>query len=450
MIMKSNNRNHSGKRKKIGRCSVFFFCFIIVVYNLTGCKTETVEEPIEITLMHGWGGTMKTHALMQELYQKFDEENEDIVINFQPSSDNTIAVEKANDLLSVDKMPDVVSTNGQSYYVSNAVKKKMALDLMPYIEKDPVFQEEIDPKILESWRDSAGCVYTLPDAWEIKGYWYNAAYFKEAGIVDENGEVKLPVTWTEFYDACDKLQAWNEKSNQLISVYALENVQVVESLFLARLAGENEQGLEMTQEAPKQFDNETFRRVVREFAKIWDYSKDTNSLDYARQYIMEGKTAMYFNGVWECEIFKDSDNKQDIAYANYPTRDGKSLSYVSSSSGYVVYDNPDERKVEAGIRFLKYMLSEEVQTKLALETGQAPSNPHVDINIVQKEYPLLGNALSMAHSADIQIKSITAVWDSQLIEVLSKELREASQNEERLDILIQKLENVNKTSESQG
>ena len=93
--------------------------------------THLQEEPevTELTFIHGWGGTVKTHSTMQEIYRAFDEENPDIVLNYQPSSDSNIAVEQANNMLAIDKMPDIVSTNGQSYYVQNAVKRGMALDL---------------------------------------------------------------------------------------------------------------------------------------------------------------------------------------------------------------------------------------------------------------------------------------------------------------------------------
>ena len=87
---------------------------------------------------------------MQEIYRAFDEANPDIVLNYQPSSDSNIAVEQANNMLAIDKMPDIVSTNGQSYYVQNAVKRGMALDLLPYIEADEAFIRSIHPSVLET------------------------------------------------------------------------------------------------------------------------------------------------------------------------------------------------------------------------------------------------------------------------------------------------------------
>lgn len=401
------------------------------------------EESVRLSFIHGWGGTLRAHAIMQEIYDDFDAQNEDIVLSSQPSSDSSIAVEKANDMLALDEMPNIVSTNGQSLYVENAVKRGKLLNLMPYIREDSELMALIHPSVLSVWTNTDGSLYTLPDALEVMGYWYNERYFKEAGIVDENGEAALPKTWEEFYEVCEKLQEWNKEAGVLEAVYALENVQVVENLLLARLGGENTDGLIMASDSPDTYDTEVFRSVIRDFSRIYEYSENTDSLENARQYFIEGSTAMYFNGVWESEVIQSCERSHEIAYANYPTNYGMMLSYVSPSSGYVVYDSPNERENEAAIRFLKYMLSQETQTRLATETGQAPSNPKVDNQVIAKEYPVLGNALERAHHAEIQLKTITSVWNNEAVEIISSSIEKACEDEEALDRMIRRLENVN-------
>ena len=271
------------------------------------------------------------------------------------------------------------------------------------------------------------------------GYWYNATYFIEAGIVNENGEPDIPKNWDEFYQVCERLDAWNRKSGKLKGVYALENAQVVENLLLARLAGENQEGLKMVGELPSSYDTEVFKNVIRDFKNIFRFSYTTDSIDNARQYFIDGSTAMYFNGVWESESIQNSEMAGDIAYANYPTNYGKTLSYVSPSSGYVFYDSANEKENQAAIQFLKYMLSEEVQTQLATETGQAPSNPNVDNGLIIEKYPVLGKALETAHTAEIQIKTITSVWNSEAIDIISADIKRAGENEDELNRMIQKL-----------
>lgn len=152
-----------------------------------------------------------------------------------------------------------------------------------------------------------------------------------------------------------------------------------------------------------------------------------SSIDNARQYFLDGKSAVYFNGVWDSELLGSSSIKEDVAYANYPTKDGRSVAYISPSSGYVIYKNEDPKKQEACIRFLKYMLSEEVQKKMAMETGQAPSNPNVSGNEIKEGYPLLGEALELANDADIHIKAISLSWGNDAVDDLSQRLYEEAQ-----------------------
>ena len=399
-------------------------------------------EPVRLSFIHGWGGTLRAHAIMQEIYDEFDEKNEDIILSSQPSSDSSIAVEKANDMLALDDMPNIVSTNGQYYFVENAVKREKLLDLMSYIRSDADFMRLIHPSVLEVWTNTDGSLYTLPDALEVMGFWYNENYFREAGIVDENGEIALPKTWTEFYEVCEKLEAWNRTSGKLEAVYALENVQVVENLFLARLGGESTDGLILATDVPESFDSEVFRNVIKDFANIFRYSQNTDSIENARQYFIDGSTAMYFNGVWESEVIQNCERSNEIAYANYPTNYGMQLSYVSPSSGYVIYESRDERENEAAIRFLKYILSQEIQTRIATETGQAPVNPKVDNQVIAEKYPVLGNALETAHSAGIQLKTITSVWDTEAIEIIESAIEEACKSSVELEQMIDDLENA--------
>lgn len=420
---------------------------LLFVLLVTGCQMTEETEPVQLSFVHGWGGTQYEHSVMNEIFERFHEQHEEISLNSQPSSDSVIAIEKANDMLALDEMPNIVNTHGQSYYVENAMKRGKLLDLMPYIEKDPEFKEQIHPLILKRWTNEGGSIYTVPDVLEAMGYWYNETYFKEAGIVDENGDVDLPETWDEFYQICEKLEKWNEKSGKLKAVYALENAQVVENLFFARLGGEDAEGLAMVTDIPKSYDTESFRRAVKDFANIYRYSENAENLEDARAFFAEGATAMYFNGVWESGIIRTSGRSHEIAYANYPTNYGSMLSYVSPSSGYVIYNSPNERENEAAVSFLKYMLSEEIQTEIATKTGQVPSNPNVDNQAVILEYPELGKALEVVHSAEIQLNSISSVWSNEVIELLSSSIEKACVSDWELEQFIQKLEETIKNKE---
>lgn len=398
-----------------------------------GCGTKT-EEPIEITLMHGWGGTLRIHTVMQEIYEEFQKENPDIVLTCVASSDSSVAVDNANNLLSVGKIPDIVSTNGLSYYVNNAVKLGEALDLMPYIERDPAFAAEIHPQVLEVWTTEDGGIYTLPDALEIMGYWYNEDLLLQAGWQDAEGKVRLPSDWEEFFEMCGDLEKTLDGEE---AVVRLEDVQVSENFFYARLRGSAELAETLHPDLKECVASPAFDRTVEDTGRLYEYSDNADSLETAREKFSQGKTALYFNGIWESQLLAEASVK--ARFACYPTEMGKSLVYVSPSSGYLVAAHEDKRKDEACVRFLKYLLSESTQKKLAEETSQAPENPAIDSGLLREESPFLGTALETADEADIQIVSLSTEWNSRAAELLSTYLTQGIQSEDAVSLLKKEL-----------
>ena len=114
---------------------------------------------MSISFMHGWGGSGADHVGMRELFAAFEAENPDIHIVYDTSPDLGIVMEKAADMLAVDKTPNIISTNGNVQYVSNATKKGVALDLTPYLQEDATFASDVSPKIppIWWWRWSPAC-----------------------------------------------------------------------------------------------------------------------------------------------------------------------------------------------------------------------------------------------------------------------------------------------------
>lgn len=385
---------------------------------LSGCQKEETQEPIEITLMHGWGGTLKTAKVMQEIYDEFSEQNPDITLKSIPYASNSIAVKEANDMLAVGEVPDILCTNGDSYYIDNAVKCGRVMDLMPYIEADPEWKSQIHPSVFETWETEDGHLYTIPEVLEIVGYWYNKEYLKSAGVVDADGEARVPRTWSEFFEMTEKVQNWIQETGCDVSVFTLDEELVIEFLFMARLAGEGEEGLAAACSSGEDLDNVLLRKTLQDIKKVNDYSTKAPNVENARQCFKEGESVIYFNGVWEAEVLEESRIQDQFDYANYPTNSGESLSYVSASAGYVLAKQEDARKEEACIRFLKYLLSTEVQKKIAVETGQAPLNPKIDKQEIIKSSPLLGRAIDTAYRADIQIETMRSVWKDEQIDTV--------------------------------
>ena len=113
------------------------------------------------------------------------------------------------------------------------------------------------------------------------------------------------------------------------------------------------------------------------------------------------------------------DEDLDVAYALMPGG-GKSICCESAGAGYILGNTGDAKRQEASVRFLKYMLSEEVQTRILLETQQVPANPNINIADYEKEKPRFSQAVATAQQAEIKIEIPEQLWANEQTQVFSE------------------------------
>ena len=369
--------------------------FILFCFLLTACSTVSKDESVSISFMHGWGGSSFDHVGMRELFAEFEALNPDVHIVYDTSPDLGIVMEKAADMLAVDKAPSIISTNGNVQYVSNARKKGVALNLMPYLQEDETFASDISPHILQALQEPSGEIYTLPDAVEYIGYWYNASLFRQAGITDTgtpNGKVVLPRTWEEFWNACDALA---EISPQTGAVPLQLQVSQMGFFLGARLAAVSADALNYMQKDSPVCHREDAELAVSELVNALSYDVRRGTALDIRQNFFDGKSAIYIDGVWANTEFTETTTKQEIRYAAFPGLCGETIAYANPATGYVISSDGSQKQIDASIRFLKYMLSEDVQKQIVIKTHQAPSNPKISEPWIHEQVPILADAVQV-------------------------------------------------------
>lgn len=383
--------------------------FILFCFLLTACSTVSKDESVSISFVHGWGGSGFDHVGMRELFAEFEALNPDVHIVYDTSPDLGIVMEKAADMLAVDKAPSIISTNGNVQYVSNARKKGVALNLMPYLQEDETFASDISPHILQALQEPSGEIYTLPDAVEYIGYWYNASLFRQAGITDTgtpNGKVVLPRTWEEFWNACDALA---EISPQTGAVPLQLQVSQMGFFLGARLAAVSADALNYMQKDSPVCHREDAELAVSELVNALSYDVRRGTALDIRQNFFDGKSAIYIDGVWANTEFTETTTKQEIRYAAFPGLCGETIAYANPATGYVISSDGSQKQIDASIRFLKYMLSEDVQKQIVIKTHQAPSNPKISEPWIHEQVPILAEAMQVCQEADQQILTLYTV-----------------------------------------
>lgn len=111
------------------------------------------------------------------------------------------------------------------------------------------------------------------------------------------------------------------------------------------------------------------------------------------------------------ECCKKINPKLKMEYAMFPDKNNKDVAMVSAYPGYFIGSSSDTKQKEACIRFLKYMLSEKVQTKIWKKTGQIPSNPNVNIADLSGQNDVIYEAYAKLKKADIIRELPGNDWD---------------------------------------
>lgn len=386
-----------------------FLCLCLVLF-LTGCQSNP-RELTEITFIHGWGSTEADHETMRQIYRDFETENPDIKINMisMPTSDEV--VRKTEDMVMVGTLPDIVFLGGKgidSIY-QYMVDHRYALDLMPYLREDEEFASNLAPANLEYWTTEDGKLYSVSDVLILGGgYWYNKEIFQSAGVT------AIPKTWNEFEAACRKIEYWAQQENNGVQPMHLSAEGYL--YFTDHIMASMDTSI-LEDEIP--MDAETLFRVLDTLQNVHEHSvgksgnytyRDETSL------FNDGKLAVYVNGVWGAAMI---DEDLDVAYALMPGG-SKSICCESAGAGYILGNTGDTKRQEASVRFLKYMLSEEVQTRILLETQQVPANPNLSIADYEKEMPRFSQAVATAQQAEIKIEIPEQLWANQQTQVFSE------------------------------
>ena len=120
-----------------------------------------------------------------------------------------------------------------------------------------------------------------------------------------------------------------------------------------------------------------------------------------------GRSALLLGGVWSNVSISEDINAR---FATFPGTGGKTVSCVSAGINYILGNSGDRAKEDACIRFLKYMLRDDIQEKLAVITGQMPSNPNISLEDYRESIPALVEAVRIANSADVHIERSAIQW----------------------------------------
>ena len=85
-------------------------------------------------------------------------------------------------------------------------------------------------------------------------------------------------------------------------------------------------------------------------------------------------------------------------------------------------NHQEEARREAGVRFLKYMMSDAVQERILLETEQVPANPSISPENYAQVSGRFADAVGVVRSSDIKIETPDNLWENTKMEVFENHI----------------------------
>lgn len=394
-------------KKSLKKLSLLLLSVMLIA--LTACSSKTSEEAtdgeIVIKFPHYYVGTDPHAQWFDGVVEDFNKEHKgEIRVVTEEIAGEQNYVDKMKLLLQSNDTPDVgMSPLG---LLDLAYEAGKAVDLTPYLEEDPEFKEQFDPKSLEV-NTYDGKVYGLPSFKGMMGYFYNKELFDKAGISEP------AKTWDELFEQFEKLK---KAGITPVSMDTAETGWLSSLWFNAMIGSDSAAGLEfMNTYFPKDFNKPYIvDSLVKIQSMLQEYTTSDavgSKYDTAAMHFLNGETAMIANGPWMIADFSDPNKAKEgldkqIGVALYP----ENTLFNAPEKGYFVLSKDKEHQ-DAAVEFIKELVSPERQKELLLLKGELPDSPKVEItDDVKEKFPILAEFLTVAEEAENEILYYQKTW----------------------------------------
>lgn len=192
--------------KKTKRIISVVLCALMLVMALASCGDKKEEKDVKTVTI--WSNTGSEKAFWTEKVEEFNNtigKEKGIKLDFEATTDASYT-QKLDVAIQSNELPD--------FFFSGSLKQLVELDLIAPIDNLPETK-----KLIEKYKDCfqegvntyKGKTYMLVSGTTTRGLIYNKEMFKKAGIVDEKGEAKPPVTFDEMREVAKKLTNKSKK-----------------------------------------------------------------------------------------------------------------------------------------------------------------------------------------------------------------------------------------------
>lgn len=357
---------------------------ILVFGCLSGCKSEENNETRDgRTVITMWTGNAHSKNVMEKLVDSFNNnQGKELGIYFEYIVKEGGSISQSLELaLQTDQAPDIMPSSGTiASMVENGYV--VAIEDLPGGKE---FLSKYDPSIFREGRNTyKGKVYNVPNSVTTRGLIYNKEMFKEAGLVDENGEPTPPKTFDELKEYAKKLT--DRKNNKYGIIFPLKWTGWIDSDIRTVLL--SSQGHNGYNPVTGEYDYSGLEPIITTYMDIikekCNYpGADGIDNDMARAYFSQGNIGMKFGYSFDVGVLTEQFPATfDWGVAPLPVVDENNtyLQHMKhSGSPFINAKSVEKKGGDKLLKVLEWYTGDEVRAALYKSGSELP----IDWDIVK-------------------------------------------------------------------
>ncbi len=393
--------------RKVMKKVTALLCASMMVIGLVGCgggkEAEESKDGVQtIKLWHIFGGDADPNKKIADKIVADAEKKFNVKIEVD-TAENEAYKTKLKAAIAANETPDIFYTWGNGF-LKPFVDAKKVIPMDDYLTDD--YKSHLAPSTLTGFQFD-GETYALTTDQSVACMFYNKEMFEQNGI-------KIPETFDEFKDACQKFL---DKGITPLTVGGKETwtLAMYHDLFALREVGSD--GVKDATSKATGFDDPGFLKAAKDFRELVDMGAfPEGSAGISREEsevpFFEGQIPMYLNGSWTAtRVFKDSSKIQGkVEVKPFPTvengKGGVSDFTGGPDSGFAVSANTKDPE-------LTTQVAEYIAYELAIEKYKIGSSllPYINVEVDDSE---VNELLLDIYNFSKDAQSYTIWWDNLL------------------------------------
>lgn len=400
--------------------------FLILSVSLVSFVAAKNVEITFWTLFSGGEG-----YIMTDFVEQFNETHPEITVKAQKIDWLEYYNKLLTGLLS-GQPPDVAIMHLSA--LPDYASKGVLTPIQDYVPKS--FVDEYLPNIIERAYYDGGLV-ALPLDTHPLVFYYNKNVIKEAGLVDEDGNVKVPSTWDEYIGFSKDVMDATGKYGASLDKFGMLGERWFIALY-SQLGGEFYNEEKGKVDLDRELAIETYKIINQSYK---DGTTPVTDYDGGEALFINDEAAYHLNGVWAMAVYPSTEGL-DFGVTMVPAVEG-SDPYTWGDSHSIIFPRAskmDKEKLEAAVTFGQWVVNH------SYEWAQAGHLPVVKKVLESEEFlslPMRENYMDAASYAVLAPSVIGwTEFREEMWEICQKLIIGDINEEQAADLLIEKAEDI--------